>query len=320
MLEINKRIARTWSRFGLMGAISAVGILDMCKTNPNICLVSADTSGLDRFKNTYPDNYYSVGIAEQNMIGVSAGLASEGNCVFATAYASFLTSRAHEFIRQNLGYLQYNVKLLGFSSGVAAGTSGVAHWSIDDLALMRAIPGLIVLSPADAVEAVKMVEKVAEVSCPAYIKLSGGKNSPIVYEDDYDFQIGKAVTLREGADAAIIATGLLVKDALDASELLQEEGISCTVIDMHTIKPLDHALLDRVFETHSLVVTVEEHSIIGGLGGAVAEYKATKECAPRQIFMGITDEFKKTGTRDYILGQYGLNANGIAKTIQNNLK
>lgn len=320
MLEFNGKNARAWSRMGLMGAMSAIGIVEERKNGTDICLLSADTSGLDRFKNTFPDHYYSVGIAEQNMIGVSAGMASEGKCVFATAYASFLTSRAHEFIRQDLGYLQYNVKLVGFSSGVSAGTSGVAHWSIDDLAIMRVIPGMIVLSPADAMEAVKMVSKAAEIKKPVYIKLSGGKNCPIIYQEDYEFEIGKAIILREGTDVVIVATGLLVKDSLDAAEILQEQGISCTVVNMHTIKPLDGACLEQLYQKHKLVVTVEEHSIIGGLGGAVAEHKADFAASPRLLRLGITDEFKKTGTRDFILEQYGLTPEGIADSIKNNLK
>lgn len=316
MIEFNKRNARTWSRMGLMGAMSAVGIVEEAKSRPDIYLLSADTSGLDRFKQAFPDRYYNVGIAEQNLIGVSAGIASEGNCVFATAYATFITCRAYEYVRHNLGYLQSNVKLLGFGSGVSVGTAGISHWSVDDLAIMRVIPGMMVFSPADAMEAMKMVHSVAQTDQPAYIKIAGGKDSPIIHQEDFDFEIGKAILLRKGTDVAIVATGLLVKESLDAADLLAERGISCTVADMHTIKPLDGECLEQLYQRHGLIVTVEEHSVIGGLGGAVAEHKSAYDGTPRLLRLGITDEFKESGTRNYILRQYGLTAEGIARSIQ----
>lgn len=316
MQEFNKRNARTWSRLGLMGAFGAVGLPDVRNEQPDVFLVSADIYGLDRFFSTFSDSCCNVGISEQNMIGISAGLASEGKCVYAVTYASFLTSRAHEFIRQDLGYLKYNVKLVGFNAGISAGTSGVAHWSIDDIALMRSIPNMTVLSPADAMEAVKMCEAVSKTKQPTYIRLCGNKNSPIIYEDDYDFQIGKAVTLREGTDIAIIATGLLVKDSLEAADCLENEGISCAVYNMHTIKPLDTELLNSIYKKYKLIVTVEEHNVIGGLGGAVAEHKAQFQDTPRQIFLGINDTYKKTGTRAFAMEQYGLTSEGIAESIR----
>ncbi len=319
MQEFNKRNARTWSRLGLMGAFGAISLPDLRKDQPDVFLVSADIYGLDRFFNTYPESSCNVGITEQNMIGISSGLASEGNCVFAITYASFLTSRAHEFIRQDLGYLRYNVKLVGFNAGISAGTSGVAHWAIDDIALMRSIPNMTVLSPADAMEAVKMCEAVAKTERPVYIRLCGNKNTPIIYDEDYDFQIGKAVALRNGTDVAIIATGLLVKDSLEAAVLLEKEGISCAVYDMHTIKPLDTELLEAVYKKFRFIATVEEHNVIGGLGSAIAEHKAQFANAPRQILLGIDDSYKKTGTRAFAMEEYGLTAVGIAESIRKRL-
>lgn len=316
MLTFNKRNAVAWSRLGLRGAFGGIGIMAACEEEDNIYVVSADTSGLlglERFKTKYPGRFVNAGIAEQNMIGISAGLASEGFCVFASTYASFITARAYEFIRQNLGYLKYNVKVIGCASGMVTGTSGVSHWSVDDIALMREIPNMTVISPADGMEAVKAALAVAKINGPAYVRLCGGTTCPILYEQDYDFQIGKAIAMREGTDVAMIATGLMVKDALDAAERLAEKRISCAVYNMHTIKPLDTELLEEIYRKFKLIVTIEEHSVIGGLGGAVAEHKAMYGNSPRQLFLGVTDEYKMTGSRPFILAQYGLTAEGIAE-------
>ena len=174
-------------------------------------------------------------IAEQNMVTVAAGMALEGNCVFVSTYASFLSVRGLEQIRHNLGYLQCNIKVVGMSSGCATGKSGISHWCTEDIAFMRAIPNMTVLSPADCTEVVKMTIAAAQTDGPIYLRLTGNLNTPVVYREDYDFQIGKAVTLREGDDVAIIATGLLVRDSLNAAEILADEGISCAVYNMHTL-------------------------------------------------------------------------------------
>lgn len=311
--------ANAWSRLGQNAVFGGVGLMEVMKERTDVQFITADVStllGLGRFKNTYPEHYFDVGIAEQNMVTVAAGMALEGNCVFISTYASFVCMRGLEQIRHNLGYLQCNVKVIGMSSGCATGKSGISHWCTEDLAFMRAIPNMTVLSSADCTEVVKMTMAAAQIEGPVYLRLTGNLNTPIIYRDDYDFQIGKAVTLREGNDVAIIATGLLVKDSLDAAELLANEGISCAVYNMHTIKPLDTELLEEIYRKFHLIVTVEEHNIIGGLGGAVAEHKALYENVPRQLFMGINDEYKKTGSRAYILGQYDLNAEGIGRTIR----
>lgn len=314
--------ANAWSRLGQNAAFGGVGLIECMREREDIQFITADVStllGLGRFKKLYPEHYFDVGIAEQNMVTVAAGMALEGNCVFVSTYASFLSVRGLEQIRHNLGYLQCNIKVVGMSSGCATGKSGISHWCTEDIAFMRAIPNMTVLSPADCTEVVKMTIAAAQTDDPIYLRLTGNLNTPVVYREDYDFQIGKAVTLREGDDVAIIATGLLVKDSLNAAEILADEGISCAVYNMHTIKPLDTDLLEKIYRKFHLIVTAEEHNIIGGLGGAVAEHKALYENAPRQIFMGINDEYRKTGSRDYILGQYDLNAEGICRTIQKEL-
>ncbi len=312
--------ATVWSRLGQNASFGGVGLIRAAEEHDDLIFVTADVStllGLGKYKNLYADRYFDVGIAEQNLVGVAAGMAFEGKKVFVSTYASFLSARALEQIRHNLGYLKANVKVVGMSSGVATGKSGISHWCIEDIAYMRAIPNMTILSPADCTEAVKMTVAAANTNNPTYIRLTGNLNVPVVYEDDYDFEIGKAIKLREGSDVSLIATGLMVHEALEAAKLLEETGISCSVINMHTIKPLDYNMLDREFREKKLIVTIEEHNVVGGLGGAVAEYKATKTVSPKQIFMGITDEYKATGTRGFILGEYNLTAEGIANTVRN---
>lgn len=311
--------ASAWSRLGQNATFGGIGLMEVAKERPEVQFITADVStllGLKLFKERYPQQYVDVGIAEQNMITVAAGMAMEGNCVFASTYASFIVMRGLEQIRHNLGYLKSNVKIVGMSSGACTGKSGISHWCTEDLAFMRAIPNMVVLSPADCTEVVKMTLAAAQVDAPVYIRLTGNLNIPIVYKEDYNFEIGKAITLREGKDVALIATGLMVKEALEAAGILQQEGISCSVINMHTIKPLDKKCLEKCYKNHKLIVTIEEHNIVGGLGGAVAEHKAMQEHAPRQVFLGITDEYKKTGSRTFIMEQYGLTVQGIVESVK----
>lgn len=304
---------------GQKGAASGIGMLEVVKRNPDVVAVVADSvaiASLDRFQKLYPDKIVNVGIAEQNMIGVAAGIASEsGKSVYAFTYSAFIIARALEQVRLNLAYHQFNVKLVGNSAGFAMEMLGVSHWAVEDIAFTRVLPNMTVLSAADSLQAIKMVIAADEIDTPVYIRLSGGQNIPVVYEQDFEYQIGKAIKLKEGKDIAIIATGLMVHESLLAAELLEKRGIHCSVIDMHTIKPLDEEILDDVFSTFELIVTVEEHNVIGGLGSAVAEYKGSRKNAPRQVFIGVKDQYLKLGTQRYIWQQYGLTAEQIANKI-----
>ncbi|WP_434309627.1 transketolase family protein [Hominifimenecus sp. rT4P-3] len=311
--------ANAWSKLGQNATFGGIGMMEVVQENPNVKFITADVStllGLKRFKTMYPDNYIDVGIAEQNMVTVAAGLALEGNQVFVSTYASFVAMRGLEQIRHNLGYLKCDVKIVGMSAGACTGKSGISHWATEDIACMRAIPNMIVMSPADCGEVVKMTVAAAKVNQPVYIRLCGNLNVPIVYSEDYDFQIGKGIWMKKGRDVAILATGLMVKEALEAAEILEQKGISCAVINLHTIKPLDEQLLDEVYANYQLIVTIEEHSTIGGLGSAVAEHKARKKNTPRQVFLGITDRYMETGARDFIMKQYGLTGAQIAVSIE----
>lgn len=309
---------KMWARMGQRGAVFGAALPELASGRADIRLLTADLallSGMERFAKKYPEKFLNLGIAEQNMIGVAAGLAMDGCCVFASTYASFIAVRSLEQVRQNLSHMGCNVKLIGSSAGTAAAKSGISHWATEDLAFLRALPGLTILSPADSLEAVKAAEWAAGMEGPVYIRLSGGLSCPIVYEKDYAFVPGKLAELRAGSDIAVIATGLMVHESLKAAALLEERGLSCAVYNMHTIKPLDREGLAEIFARYRLLVTVEEHMITGGLGGAVAEYKATLPQSPRQVFLGFQDAFCEAGSQRWVWEQAGLTDSRIAARI-----
>lgn len=317
MFEINPSNARQWSRIGSRGVFGQA-ILAVASQHPEMMVLSADlgnSSGLDRFKKTYPEQFLNTGIAEQNMIGVAAGLAKEGYNVFATSFAPFITMRSAEQVRMNLGYMQMNVKAVAIGSGISMGFLGNSHYGIEDVAIMRAIPGITIVSPADCAEIFKTVDAAAHFQGPMYIRLTGGVGNPPVYTEDYNFEIGRAQVLIEPAEVTIIAAGTMVYESLEAVKILKQTGVDAGVVNMHTIKPIDTKMLDLIFTRSKLIVTVEEHSIIGGLGGAVSEYKASKKNAPIQLSIGLPDDFGPTGEYRYLLNKYSLSADGISKTI-----
>lgn len=307
---------RTWSMLGSCGAFG-VAALELPKLFDNTVIVTSDLcfySGLERFKAQYPDRLYNVGIAEQNMIGVAAGLAKEGFIPFATTYATFASMRCADQVRVNMGYMGLNVKLVGLTAGMSVGILGATHMSIEDLAVMRAIPNITILSPADSTATIKAIFASAEHKGPVYIRLSGTMNNPVVYNSDFDFTIGKANVLVEGNDVTIIATGTSVYESVVASKRLMEKGISTRVIDMHTIKPIDkQTILDAC--KSKLIVTVEEHNIFGGLGAAVAEVLAPIKEKPPQLLMGIEDVYEDAGTFAELINKCGLSANHIFEKI-----
>lgn len=317
MLEINSRNARQWSRIGSRATFGSA-ILAAAADHPELMVLSADlgnSSGLDRFIRSYPDQFLNTGIAEQNMIGVAAGLAKEGYNVFATSFSPFIALRAGEQMRMNLGYMSLNVKAVAIGSGIAMGLLGNSHFGLEDVAVMRSIPGITVVSPADCVEIVKTVEAAAHFTGPMYVRLTGGPDNPSVYTEDYEFRIGKAITLRQGVDATIVACGTMVHQSLQAAALLAERGIEASVINMHTLKPLDAEALDAALAAASAIVTVEEHSVIGGLGSAVAEYLSARRARPPHLAIGLPDRFVKAGQYGYMLEHEGLVASKISTRI-----
>lgn len=319
-MAINPALIKAYSRLGQKGAAAGIGMMELAKIDPDMRVVVADSvaiASLDRFYSSYPDRVINVGISEQNMIGVAAGLSSEdGRTVYACTYSEFLIVRALEFVRQNLSYHKFNVKLVGNSAGFAMETLAVSHWATEDIAFTRALPNITILSAADCLAAIKCIKAAHDIDGPVYVRLSGLLNCPIVYDKDYTFEVGKSITLREGDDVAMIATGMMVRESLDAAELLASKGISCKVVDMHTIKPLDTSTLDAMFAKYNVIVSVEEHSIIGGLGGAIAEYMSDKSHTPRLVRIGVQDYFSKLGDLRYCWQQHGLTAPQIADRIE----
>ncbi|MCX6249772.1 MAG: transketolase [Bacteroidetes bacterium] len=318
MIQINPTNIRVWS---LLGQNSALGnaLLEIAKENEKIVAITSDlakSSGLDRFGKLFPNRLINTGIAEQNMLGIAAAFANEDFIPFAISFAAFSVLRACEPTRHFMGYMQRNVKLIGLGSGFAMGVFGNTHYCREDIAIIRAIPGIAIISPADCTELVKAMEASAEYTGPVYIRLTGIMNNPVVYKKNYNFEIGRAITLKQGTDITIIATGSMVYNSLLASEILEKEGISATVMDMHTIKPLDRKIIENEISSSKLIVTVEEHSKTGGLGGAIAEYLCSVQHHPVLLRLGMEDQFQPAGDYHYMLGQNELLPEQIASNVR----
>lgn len=318
MIKYSGGDIRMWSRLGPSGAFGAAA-MELGETVDNMVLLSADmsfASGIERFKNKYAHRHFEVGISEQNLVGVAAGLANEGFMSYVTTYATFFSTRALDQVKMTLGYMKRNVKMVGMLAGFGAGILGPTHMGLEDIAVMRAIPNMTVISPADGLEMVKALLAVADTDMPAYIRMTGMMNMPVVYKEEVDFTIGKSITLREGDDVAMIATGSMVFQALQAAEMLSAMGINCTVVDMHTIKPLDKSSITALVKKHRLIVTVEEHSVIGGLGGAVAEEIAKNMVSRPLLIVGVEDEYPHAADYDYLLQKCGLTAEQVSIRVK----
>lgn len=318
MIEVNRNRTRLWSRLGARAAFGQA-MLEMGRQRDDFYALSADlcqSSGLVKFREEFPDRFINTGIAEQHMIGIAAGLAKDGTNIFATSFAPFVTMRACEQVRMDMGYMQLNIKTVGLGSGLVMSQLGNSHFGIEDASVMRAIPGMTVIEPCDGAEIMKAVEALCDYKGPAYLRLTGGPGMPVVYEENFDFQIGRAIKLRDGKDVAVFVAGSMVHYALEAAGILAEKGISAAIIDMHTIKPLDVAAVDGELD-RKMIVTIEEASVIGGLGSAVAEHLAGMREKPLQLMLGIQDCFPHAGSYPYLLEQCGLTGERIAAGIEN---
>ena len=310
-MEFNRINIRTWSMLGARRTFGTV--MDLYE---HVFVMSGDllsSSGLDRFIKNHPDKFKSVGIAEQNMIGIASGLAANGIVPFVTSFSPFITGRCYDQIRMHCGYMHHNVKLVGLAAGIGVGIQGNSHYGLDDVALMRAIPGMTIVEPADSTEVAKAVKAVYDYDGPVYLRLIGEAGSPIVNMTDYDFEIGKSITLREGSDVTIVSSGTMVYQSLQAAKILSEKHVECKVVNMHTVKPIDTVALDAI--STKLVVVIQEANVIGGLGSAVAEYLSTKKNCPQISIVGINDCFPHAGSYKYMLANLGLDAEHIAERI-----
>lgn len=315
-MEFKKVDIRTWSMLGQRGTFGNT-LEKLGEENEKIVALSADlcnTSGLDRFAAKFPKRFINTGIAEQNLVGTAAGLADAGEIPFATTFANFAALRACEQVRHFMGYMKCNVKLVGLSAGFAMEYFGNTHYGIEDVAAIRAIPNIVILSPADGMEVVKCVEAAVLHEGPVYIRLTGIMNQPVVRRENFDFKIGEPFLLKEGKDVAIFATGSMVFPALEAAKLLEKNGMNVSVTDIHTIKPFDRNMIESL-DSEKLIVTVEEHSIIGGLGSTVAEVLSSSQQSLPLLRLGVREGYVKAGDYSYMLEQHGLTAEGIAHKI-----
>ena len=292
-------------------------LVELGKENPQIVVLDADLSQSTKtaaFARTFPERFVQIGIAEQDLIGTAAGLAAAGKIPFASSFAVFATGRAYDQIRNSVAYGNLNVKIAATHAGVTVGEDGGSHQMLEDIALMRAVPGMTVIVPADAVETKAAVEAAADYLGPVYLRMGRG-GWPVIFDENYKFELGKATLLKEGDMATIIACGIMVSQALEAAKSLEAEGINVRVLDMATIKPLDvDACLKAAKETGA-IVTAEEHNVMGGLGSAVAEILG-EQCPTPMERVGVKDTFGQSGTPDELLEFYGLTAKNIIAAVK----
>lgn len=292
-------------------------LVKLGKINDDVVVLDADLSKSTKtndFCKAYPNRFFNMGIAEQNLVGAACGFAAAGKIPFASTFAMFATGRAFEVIRNSACYPKLNVKICATHAGITVGEDGGSHQSVEDISLMRYIPNMTVLVPADGVEAEKMIFAAAEFNGPMYVRL-GRSAVPTLFDEDYNFEIGKGVVLKEGNDATIIACGMMVNEAILAADMLKEENINVRVINMSTIKPIDTELIIKAAKETKAIVTAEEHSIIGGLGSAVSEV-VSENCPIIVKKVGINDCFGESGTPAELLEKYGLTAKHIVEKVK----
>lgn len=317
MLPMDSKTLRFLSRMGARGALGQ-SVYDLSKDGVDFFVLSADlarASGFDRINREFPDRCINAGIAEANMIGIATGLSRMGTPTIATTWATFASARVADQVRNYMGYMQANVKLVGMDSGFENNRFGYSHTNGPDIAFMNAIPGITILAPSDGIEIYKAVEAAVMYKGPVYIRLTGGQQVPLIHKTaEFKYEIGKAIKLREGKEVAFISNGVILAEVLKAVEFLEEHNISCSVIDMHTIKPLDFDTLDSLLN-HQLIVTVEEHVLAGGLGSIIASYYASRN---RQVSMKILcakDEYIPAGSYMFALKYNGLDADSIVESV-----
>lgn len=303
------------SMFGQSASIFGVALPEIAKRNDKVVVLSADMStpaGLDKFKSKFPDRFYNLGIAEQNMIGTAAGLSSEGYIPVCVAQACFLSMRDYEQIRQFCGYMGKKAILIGLSSGFSLSYFGQTHYAIEDIALMRTIPDMTIMAPSDALEAVKDFEEALDLNGPVYIRLFGSTGIPTIYDSKSEFKPGKGNILRQGSDLQIIATGSMVKTALDIADALEDRGISTSIVDMNTIKPLDEGIINQ---NAKLIVSLEEHLSSCGLGAVIANFLSSQQGSPRLLKIGVDNYSSVIGDYNFMLRNSGLSKEQIVEKI-----
>jgi len=292
-------------------------LVELGAKHPELVVMDADLSKSTQtaeFGKVYPERFFNMGIAEQNLYGAAAGLALSGKVVCASTFAMFASGRAFEIIRNSIGYTKANVKICATHAGITVGEDGASHQTFEDIALMRTIPGMTVINPSDGVSAIKLIEQAVEMYGPCYVRL-GRAAVPTFYGEDAEIVLGKGNLVKEGKDVTIVATGIMVNEAVMAAETLAAEGIDARVIDIHTIKPIDEEIIIKAAQETKAIVTAEEHSVIGGLGSAVAEVVA-KNAPVKMAMVGQDDTFGESGKPDQLKEKYGMTAADIVKAVK----
>ncbi|MEN0050178.1 MAG: transketolase family protein [Bacteroidota bacterium] len=296
------------------------GIYELAKNNPNVVALTADLAGslrLDDFIKDFPERFIQVGIAEANMMGVSAGLATGGKIPFATTFANFATGRVYDQIRQSIAYSHKNVKICASHAGVTLGEDGATHQILEDLGMMKMLPGMTVINPCDYAQTKAATQAIAEINGPVYLRF--GRPGWPIFTEQFEFKIGKAIVMSEGTDVSIFATGHLMWNAIEAAKQLAGEGISCELINIHTIKPLDEEAIIKSARKTKCVVTAEEHQINGGLGSSVAQVLARNYPTPIEM-VGVNDKFGESGKPADLLDKYGMSIADVADAVRKVVK
>ena len=318
-IKLDTSKIKLYSQIGTR-ATFGLACIELLKKNEKIMVCTADVStsaGLDRFRKKYPDNYVDVGIAEQNLIGVATGLSELNFKVITTTFSPFQTLRCLEQIKVNLGYMQNKIIMVGLASGLVLGPLGFTHASIEDVGVLRSIPNINIICPSDSAELIKSLEQSILTKNSTYIRLTGSSNNSIINAKDYKFEIGKSIELLKGNKICIISNGQIISECIRAAEKLSENGISTSVINMHTIKPIDENKINEVAKKFRLIVTVEEHNIIGGLGSAVSEILSKLKNSPPQQFIGVDDYYEKGGNYLYLKNKYSISFEKIFEKVIN---
>lgn len=296
-------------------------LVELGRRYPQIVVLNADLSSSTRthyFEKEFPERFWNVGVAEQNMMGIAAGLATTGKIVFASTFAMFATGRAYDQVRQSIAYPRLNVKIVASHAGITVGGDGASHQMHEDIALMRVLPNMTVIVPADYYETRSVIMKIVEMGGPAYVRMAR-TDTPEIYGEDYEFRIGAGDVLKDGDDATIIAMGLMLSKAIEAAEALEKEGVTCRVINMSTVKPIDERAIEKAARETGAIVTAEEHNVLMGMGSAVAEVVAEKYPVPvRRI--GIPDVFGESGESEELMEAYGLTTENIVQQVKAILK
>ncbi len=292
-------------------------LVEVGRENENVVVLTADLAGATKtslFEKEFPDRFINVGIAEQNMIGIAAGLATTGKIPFASTFAMFAAGRAYDQIRNSVAYPKLNVKICGTHAGVTVGEDGATHQMLEDLSLMRSIPNMTVLCTSDDVQTRWAIKEMAKFDGPVYIRLAR-VTTPVIYNENQEFEIGKMVQIGDGTDATVFATGVEVAEALKAKEELEKENINIRVVDVHTIKPIDKEMITKCAKETKKLITIEDHSVIGGLGTAVCEV-LSEECPTKVIRMGMQDRFGKSGKAEQLLKYFKLDSQAIIDKVK----